>query len=247
MKSIGLVGCGNLGSLIAQGVQNHLSQEYIMAFFLDPNEAAAQRLASRCGGRACQTLAELLAHCPDYIVEAATGDALKHIAEPSLRAGCDVIALSVGALADEDFAARIERVTRQTGRKLHVASGAIGGFDLMRTAKLAGALTCRVVNLKSPQALDGADYLKDHPLSDLEETIFEGSAQEAIAAFPKNVNVAVAAAIASGQHKDQLAEDTRKDHALLMDFFRKRDAAGAGHAMAIHMHHSIDVMGLGTQ
>ena len=58
---------------------------------------------------------------------------------------------------------------------------------------------------------------------------------------------AVAAAIASGQHKDQLAEDTRKDHALLMDFFRKRDAAGAGHAMAIHMHHSIDVMGLGTQ
>ena len=138
-----------------------------------------------------------MAHCPDYIVEAATGDALKHIAEPSLRAGCDVIALSVGALADEDFAARIERVTRQTGRKLHVASGAIGGFDLMRTAKLAGALTCRVVNLKSPQALDGADYLKDHPLSDLEETIFEGSAQEAIAAFPKNVNVAVAAAIAT--------------------------------------------------
>ena len=61
------------------------------------------------------------------------------------------------------------------------------------------------------------------------------------------INRAVAAAIASGQHKDQLAEDTRKDHALLMDFFRKRDAAGAGHAMAIHMHHSIDVMGLGTQ
>ena len=61
------------------------------------------------------------------------------------------------------------------------------------------------------------------------------------------INQAVAAAIASGQHKDQLAEDTRKDHALLMDFFRKRDAAGAGHAMAIHMHHSIDVMGLGTQ
>ena len=61
------------------------------------------------------------------------------------------------------------------------------------------------------------------------------------------INQAVAAAIASGQHKDQLAEDTRKDHALLMDFFRKRDAAGAGHAMAIHMHHSIDVMGLGTK
>ena len=58
------------------------------------------------------------------------------------------------------------------------------------------------------------------------------------------INQAVAAAIVSGQHKDQLSEDTRRDHALLMDFFRKRDADGAAHAMAIHMHHSIDVMGL---
>ncbi len=59
------------------------------------------------------------------------------------------------------------------------------------------------------------------------------------------INQAVASAITAGQHKEQLAEDTRRDHALLMDFFRKRDAVGAEHAMAIHMHHSIDVMGLG--
>ena len=58
------------------------------------------------------------------------------------------------------------------------------------------------------------------------------------------INQAVATAVVTGRHKDQLAEDTRRDHALLMDFFRKRDADGAAHAMAIHMHHSIDVMGL---
>lgn len=58
------------------------------------------------------------------------------------------------------------------------------------------------------------------------------------------INQAVSTAVETGQHKDQLAEDTRRDHALLMDFFKKRDAAGAEHAMAIHMHHSIDVMGL---
>lgn len=56
------------------------------------------------------------------------------------------------------------------------------------------------------------------------------------------INQAVSAAIAAGQHRDQLAEDTRRDHALLMDFFRKRDAEGAAHAMAIHMHHSIDTL-----
>lgn len=58
------------------------------------------------------------------------------------------------------------------------------------------------------------------------------------------INQAVATAVVTGRHKDQLAEDTRRDHALLMDFFRKRDTDGAAHAMAIHMHHSIDVMEL---
>ena len=58
------------------------------------------------------------------------------------------------------------------------------------------------------------------------------------------INQAVEAAVVSGEHRDQLAEDTRRAHALIMDFFQKRDAAGAEHAMAIHMHHSIDVMGL---
>lgn len=58
------------------------------------------------------------------------------------------------------------------------------------------------------------------------------------------INQAVATAVVSGQHKDQLAEDTRRDHGLLMEFFRQRDADGAAHAMAIHMHHSIAVMEL---
>ena len=58
------------------------------------------------------------------------------------------------------------------------------------------------------------------------------------------INQAVASAVENGEQKEQLAEDTRRDHALIMDFFQKRDALGAEHAMAVHMHHSIDVMGL---
>ena len=58
------------------------------------------------------------------------------------------------------------------------------------------------------------------------------------------INQAVASAVEAGDHAEQLAEDTLRDHALLMEFFRKRDERGAEHAMAIHMHRSIDVMGL---
>lgn len=58
------------------------------------------------------------------------------------------------------------------------------------------------------------------------------------------INQAVAAAIVSGEHEAELAEDTLRDHALLMDFFRQRDESGAEHAMAIHLHHALAVMEL---
>ena len=58
------------------------------------------------------------------------------------------------------------------------------------------------------------------------------------------IDQAVAAALTAGEHQEQLAEDTLRDHALLMEFFQRGDAEGAEHAMAIHMRHSMDVMGL---
>ena len=58
------------------------------------------------------------------------------------------------------------------------------------------------------------------------------------------IHRAVATATAKGAHGEQLAEDTLRDHALLLDFFRKRDGEGAACAMTIHMRHSMDVMGL---
>lgn len=58
------------------------------------------------------------------------------------------------------------------------------------------------------------------------------------------IDQAVSAALTAGAHQAQLAEDTRRDHALLMEFFRKGDPAGTEYAMAIHMRHSMDVMEL---
>ena len=58
------------------------------------------------------------------------------------------------------------------------------------------------------------------------------------------IHQAVETAVAAGENAAQLAEDTLRDHALLMEFFRRRDEAGAEHAMAVHMRHSMDVMGL---
>lgn len=59
------------------------------------------------------------------------------------------------------------------------------------------------------------------------------------------ISRAVGGAIASGENEKRLAEDTLRDHAMLMDFFGKRDAAGAEHAMAIHMRHSVAALNIG--
>ena len=58
------------------------------------------------------------------------------------------------------------------------------------------------------------------------------------------IHRAVYTAVGTGEHGEQLAADTLRDHALLLEFFHRRDGAGAEHAMAIHMRHAMDEMGL---
>lgn len=61
------------------------------------------------------------------------------------------------------------------------------------------------------------------------------------------INQAVEEAISTGTAAGELAQATLQDHALLMDFFRKRDEQGAQYAMAIHMRHAMDEMELETR
>lgn len=58
------------------------------------------------------------------------------------------------------------------------------------------------------------------------------------------ISQAVETAIVSGGRGEELAQSTLRDHALLMEFFQKRDPDGARHAMAVHMRHAMDEMGL---
>ena len=74
--------------------------------------------------------------------------------------------------------------------------------------------------------------------------IFRATHNEFIIRLLPMISQAVETAIRTKEKEAVLAEITLKDHALLLEFFRKRDADGAQHAMAIHMHHAMDEMGL---
>lgn len=58
------------------------------------------------------------------------------------------------------------------------------------------------------------------------------------------INRAVEEAILLNSGSRTLAEDTLRDHALVMDFLKKRDAGGAKQAMSIHIHHAISTLNL---
>ena len=58
------------------------------------------------------------------------------------------------------------------------------------------------------------------------------------------IHQAVSTAVEQGGRGEQLAEDTLRDHALLLEFLERRDGVGAEHAMAIHMRRAMEQMEL---
>lgn len=216
MKTVAIFGCGNLGTLIAGGLVDGTLQGYRLSGVHDLNPQQANRLAQAVGCPARGSLAELLADHPDYVVECTAPEVLRQNAETVLKAGASLVVLSAGAFADEAFTARAAQTARENGVVIHVASGAIGGFDMMRAARLMGGLRVTVRNQKPPQGLNGAPFLQGRVLDeDAAETLFAGSARQAIAVFPKNVNVAVAAALAAADVDSARVEVNSVPHLAL--------------------------------
>lgn len=79
---------------------------------------------------------------------------------------------------------------------------------------------------------------------DFHTAIVRATHNEFMARLLPIISQAVETAIVSGEHGERLAEHTLRDHALLMEFFIKRDPEGARYAMAVHMRHAMGEMGL---
>lgn len=142
---------------------------------------------------------EALAAAPDIVVEFAGVAAVGQYAERFLRAGSDFVVASVGALADACLLGELAEAARAGGSSLHVISGAVGGFDVLRTMALDPRTVFTIDNVKAPESLGGAPALEGRELSgEGVEEVFRGPADQAICGFPKNVNVAVASALAAG-------------------------------------------------
>jgi aspartate dehydrogenase len=141
-----------------------------------------------------------LASLPDHAdlaVECAPGDVLAEICRPMLTAGKRVMVLSAGALLPRP---ELIALARQHGGQIIVPTGALLGLDAVTAAAEGEIQSVRMVTRKPPAGLDGARYLVTHGISvaGLSEPkrVFAGTAREAAAGFPENVNVVAALALA---------------------------------------------------
>lgn len=138
-----------------------------------------------------------LADVADVVLECLPSRHFAEIAEPAVARGRIFMPLSVGALLDH---MSLVELAKRTGARIVVPTGALLGLDAVRAAAEGKIASVTILTRKPPAGLAGAPLLVERGISveGLKEPlqVFAGSAREAIAGFPANVNVAVALSLA---------------------------------------------------
>lgn len=135
----------------------------------------------------------------DLLIDCAGHDALRTHGLNALRAGIGVVTVSIGALADAELEAQITSAAQEGNAALHLASGAIGALDALRSARTGTLTKVTYTGRKPPMGWAGSPAEETLDLATLTEatTHFTGTAREASLAYPKNANVAAAVALSS--------------------------------------------------
>lgn len=193
---VGIVGCGNIATDLCNALRKgDIPAEVVALTDVDPGRAETLLYAQQLNARIC-SLEENVAEA-DFVVECAEGSAVPAVIAACMRHKKDCLIMSLGGLlADPGLLAR----AREAGVTVRLPSGAICGLDGIRSAKEAGLDKVTLTTRKPPKGLVGAPHLvrNNIDVENLEEptVVFEGSALDAVKAFPKNVNVAAALSLA---------------------------------------------------
>jgi len=184
---IGVAGCGALGSIVCNALQDGIDgYDFIAVSDVNDTPFDVPNL----------TFDELADQC-DIIVECLPPNVVPTLARAVL--GCDKTLVMISACAML-LHPEIEEMAKQSKGRLLIPSGAIAGLDAISALKVAAIDSATIATTKLPKGLKGAPYIVENNinLDDLTEPkmIFRGNAFDAAKAFPANVNVAATLSIA---------------------------------------------------
>ena len=195
-KRIAIAGLGEIGKTLARKLAQGMPGLPLSAIVARDKAKARAWLDGE--GIACSliSLDDLPEHA-DLVVECAPAAILDQICRPMLSAGKQVMVLSSSALLPRP---ELIDLARARGGQIIVPTGALIGFDAVSAAAEGTISSVQMVTRKPPTGLAGAPYLieKGISLDGLKSAlcVFKGSARDAAAAFPANVNVVAALSLA---------------------------------------------------
>lgn len=195
-KRIAIAGLGEIGKTLARKLAQGLPGLALSAI-ATRDRAKAQAWLDR-EGISCPLIAldELPDHA-DLVIECAPAAILDQICRPMLNAGKMVMVLSASALLPRPD---LIELAGAKGGRIIVPTGALIGFDAVSAAAEGTISSVQMITRKPPNGLAGAPYLVANAISmdGLKSAlcVFKGSARDAAAAFPANVNVVAALSLA---------------------------------------------------
>ncbi len=196
MKKINLafIGCGAMCNQIILSIIKDMNNKFNIEFILDNHLDETKSFCDDLNIHPCisndfKNLIDL--EDIDLVIETASVQSVKDYSLQIIQK-FDLMIASVGALADENLYNKLLKKSSLYGSKLLIPHGAIGGLDAISAVK---GMTSNIVitTTKSPKSLKGSkgfEKYENHNFTQC-ETIFKGTAKEAIELFPKNLNVAV--------------------------------------------------------
>ncbi len=193
---VGIIGCGNIGKLIARGIGE--IPNFSLTALADIDEQQALSLAESLPLAPAVVSNSQLIEQSELIVESACPELVPWLLEQACLQGKDLLIVSVGGMLNLPPA--ISSLLAESRSRIYLPSGALAGLDAIKAAAGDEIYSITLTTRKPPQSLAGAPYLSQAGI-DLDSiqtptVIFEGSAKEAVKAFPKNINVAAALSLA---------------------------------------------------
>lgn len=218
---VALIGCGAIGTALGKAIDAGKAGRSELSWIYDLKPGNAKALVKKLKSKpqVARNVAEICADKSiDLVIEAASQMAIEQYALEVLKSKKDLMVMSVGAFSDEKLFRQVQKTAQRTGQRLYIPSGAILGIDGIKAAIRVGIDEVILTTRKPPAALAKVKYVRKRKL-DLSElrvprVVFEGTAQEAVKAFPESVNVAATLSIAGiglGKTKVRIVADPSVD------------------------------------
>lgn len=216
MKKLGIIGCGHLGMIIAEAYSKGLLADYEFVGAYSGSEVKREAFSAMTGAKAVGSVDELIELKPDFIVETASVKAVKENALNILEHGISMVVISIGAFADKEFFEKIKETADKNNAKVHIASGAIGGFDVLQTIHVMslagmGEQKAELHNITNPEVFERFEYFRKRLTTKTEDCeVFYDTAKHAIELLPGRVNVAVATGLATCGPENAMSRQTSR-------------------------------------